>query len=115
MTGFIMFLHAGVCILLGVIILMQSGRGGGLTENFAAAESMFGAQTSEFLTKSTTVLATLFFVTCLGLAILSARKDKSLMSNQVVAPVTQPQATDVVGDLEDLLNAAPLDSATENQ
>jgi len=102
MTGFIMFLHALVCILLGTIILMQSGRGGGLTENFAAAESMFGAQTSEFLIKSTTVLATAFFITCLGLAILSSKSGKSLMSNQV-APVAQPQPTDVVADLEKLL------------
>ncbi len=107
MTGFIMFLHALVCILLGAIILMQSGRGGGLTENFAAAESMFGAQTSEFLIKSTTVLATAFFITCLGLAILSAKSGKSLMSNQAVAPA---QTTDVVADLEKLLEEiTPLD------
>jgi len=112
MTGFIMFLHALVCLLLGAIILMQSGRGGGLTENFAAAESMFGAQTSEFLIKSTTVLATAFFITCLGLAILSAKSGKSLMSSQAVAPA---QTTDVVADLEKLLEEiTPLDSATEN-
>jgi len=115
MTGFIMFLHAFVCVLLGAIILMQSGRGGGLTENFSSAESMFGAQTSAFLIKATAVLATVFFVTSLGLAILSSRKGKSLMSDKVAAPITNPQATDVVGDLEDLLDATPLGSVAEDQ
>ena len=55
MTGLILFLHAIISILLATIILMQSGRGGGLTEGFQAAESLFGAQTSSFLVKGTTI------------------------------------------------------------
>ena len=66
MTGFIIFIHTIICIFLVVIILMQSGRGGGLTENFAAAESMFGAKTNVFLIRGTTILASLFLVTCLS-------------------------------------------------
>lgn len=88
MTGFAMFLHAIISILLVVIILMQSGRGGGLTEGFASAESMFGAQTNQLLIKTTTVMATIFFITCLGLAVLSSQTGKSLMSGNV-APETQ--------------------------
>ncbi|VAX35390.1 hypothetical protein MNBD_UNCLBAC01-1411 [hydrothermal vent metagenome] len=84
MTGFFMFLHAIVCVFLVAIILMQSGRGGGLTEAFSGAESMFGAQTNEFMIKATTVFATFFLVTCLGLAVVSAKKDKSLMSGTEV-------------------------------
>lgn len=94
MTGFIIFIHSIVCILLAVIILMQSGRGGGLTEGFAAAESMFGAQTNQFLIKSTTIISTVFLVTCLSLAFLSAKKDKSLMADKVA---TQ---TDVTQEVE---------------
>ncbi|MBZ0166949.1 MAG: preprotein translocase subunit SecG [Candidatus Omnitrophica bacterium] len=91
MTGFIMFLHAIVCILLTTVILMQAGRGGGLTEAFAGGESMFGAQTNEFMTRATSVLTVLFMVTCLGLAIMSARSNKSIMPEQVAPPVI-PQA-----------------------
>jgi len=61
---------------------------GGLTESFASAESMFGAKTNEFMIKATTVFASLFLLTCLGLAIVSSQKGKSLMSNKV-APQTQ--------------------------
>ena len=83
MTTFIIVIHTIICLLLITIILMQSGRGGGLTEGFAAAESMFGAKTNIFLIRTTTVLAALFLITCLSLAVLSSKKDKSLMSRMV--------------------------------
>ncbi|MCA9408554.1 MAG: preprotein translocase subunit SecG [Candidatus Omnitrophica bacterium] len=93
MTAFMMVIHALVCILLATIILMQSGRGGGLTESFSSAESMFGAQTSSFLIKGTTILSTCFLVTCLGLAILSSKKSQSLMSTKI-APSKQTSTVD---------------------
>ncbi len=80
MSGIIIFLHIVICLLLIMIILMQSGRGGGLTEAFASAESMFGAQTSSFLIKGTTILASIFLVTNLTLAFISSRKNESIMS-----------------------------------
>jgi len=98
MTGFFMFLHAVVSIMLLVIILMQSGRGGGLTESFASAESMFGAKTNEFMIKATTVFASLFLITCLGLAVYSSQKGKSLMSS-TVASETQTIPTTEEGDV----------------
>jgi len=90
MTAIFIFLHTVVCVALACIILMQSGRGGGLTESFAAAESMFGAQTSSFLIKATTILSSIFLITCLSLAAFSSRKNVSLMSN-VPAPSSTAQ------------------------
>jgi len=104
MTGFFIFLHAVISVLLLVVILMQKGRGGGLTESFASAESMFGAKTNEFMIKLTTVFASLFLLTCLGLAIVSSQKGKSLMSSKVAPEsleVLTTQTTDAVTDLED--------------
>ena len=63
---------------------MQKGRGGGLTESFAAAESMFGAKTNAFMVKTTAVLASLFLATCLSFAYLSARQNRSLMENELI-------------------------------
>lgn len=83
MFGFVIFIHVLICLLLVTIILMQSGRGGGLTEGFAAAESMFGAKTNAMLVKGTTIFATIFLITCLGLAFLSSRQNKSLLSGRV--------------------------------
>jgi len=124
MTGFFMFLHAVVSILLLVIILMQSGRGGGLTESFASAETMFGAKTNEFMIKATTIFASLFLITCLGLAVYSSQKGKSLMSSKVASetqalPTTQEADTAVekmdtiiVGD-EKTAQAIPAEEETD--
>ena len=84
--GFLIFLHIIVCIFIATIILMQSGRGGGLTEGFASAESMFGAKTNSFLVKTTSVLAAFYLITCLSLAFLSSRKEKSLMPQKISIP-----------------------------
>ena len=76
---FILIIHSLVCVLLVTAILMQSGRGGGLTDSFAAAENMFGTKTNEFMVRATSVLAIVFVITSLTLAHFSARRDQSLM------------------------------------
>ncbi|MCA9400283.1 MAG: preprotein translocase subunit SecG [Candidatus Omnitrophica bacterium] len=98
MTGFIIFLHTIISISLVTVILMQSGRGGGLTEAFSSAESMFGAKTNEFMVRATAVLATLFIVTCLSLAFLSSRKDKSIMPSQIASQTESSQIEGAVKD-----------------
>ncbi len=94
--GFVIFIHALVCVFLCLIILMQSGRGGGLTESFSSAESIFGAKTNVFLVKATTVLGSIFLVTCLSLAFFSSKQDKSLMSKRLnPAPTSTMNTTPV--------------------
>ncbi|MCX5706554.1 MAG: preprotein translocase subunit SecG [Candidatus Omnitrophica bacterium] len=81
MMTVLIIIHVIACILLITLVLIQRGRGGGLVESFSGVESMFGTKTSSFLTRSTTVLSVLFFLTCLSLAILSVRQSKSLLIN----------------------------------
>jgi preprotein translocase subunit SecG len=104
MFGFITVLHILICVLLGLVILMQSGRGGGLTENFAAAESMFGAQTNTFLVKTTTVFGVVFLVTCLSLAAMSSRREESLMSRKVAAPLADTKLPMSAADVQSTAN-----------
>ena len=80
--GVILVIHVIVCVLLVITILMQAGRGGGLTETFQSAESMFGTQTNVFMVRTTTVLAVIFLSTSLILAFNSSRVDQSLMANK---------------------------------
>ena len=82
MMTFLLIIHSLVCVLLLLAILMQAGRGGGLTEQFQGAESVFGAQTNVFMVRTTSVLATIFFVTCLSLAFMSARQERSLVAER---------------------------------
>src|ERR1039457_3177048 len=79
---FILVIHVIVCVLLVIAILMQAGRGGGLTETFQSGESMFGTQTNVFMLRLTTVLAVIFLSTSLILALKSSKVDQSLMANK---------------------------------
>lgn len=98
MMGLIIAIHIIICMLLIGIILVQSGRGGGLLESFSGIESMFGQKTSAFLSRTTTVLSIAFFITCLGLALLSAKQSRSLMRS--IEPQTQPSQTQEVPKTE---------------
>ncbi len=81
MLSILIVFHVIVSICLVAIVLMQRGRGGGFVENLSGLDSIFGTKTSTFLTKTTAVLATLFFLNCLVLALLSLQQSKSLMHN----------------------------------
>ena len=81
MTGLLVTIHVLACVVLIILVLIQRGRGAGLVESFAGVESMFGTKTSAFLTKTTTVMSVIFFITCLSLAVLSVKQSKSLMRN----------------------------------
>lgn len=83
MMGFVIFLHMVVCLFAITVILMQSGRGGGLTEGFVAAESMFGAKTNEFMVRMTAIFGGLFLVTSLTLGYFSAHQERSLIPDNV--------------------------------
>ncbi len=94
MMTLLIIIHVIACIVLIGLVLIQRGRGAGLVESFAGVESMFGPKTSTFLTKATTILSTLFFITCVTLAVLSARQNKSLMpaaESQKAVPTTPDQ------------------------
>ncbi len=79
MMIFLIILHVVACIVLIGLVLIQRGRGAGLVESFAGVESMFGTKTSAFLTRTTTIMSVVFFITCLSLAVLSVKQSKSLM------------------------------------
>jgi preprotein translocase subunit SecG len=67
-------LHLIGCVLLVVVVLMQSSRGGALSAAFGGSGGTIfgGRETATFLSKATTVLAIVFFLTSLSLAFLSS-------------------------------------------
>ncbi len=95
MMTLIIVVHVIACIVLIVLVLIQRGRGAGLVESFAGVESMFGTKTSAFLTRTTTIMSVVFFLTCLSLAVLSVKQSKSLMRNAKV-PVKAAAKTETV-------------------
>lgn len=97
MYNLVLALHIIVCILLVVVILIQRGRGGGLVEALAGAESLFGTKTPSFLVKATTTLAILFFITSTSLAFLSKQRGLSILEREKIQKeeVVNPQKPEV--------------------
>ena len=89
-----------VVAALGVVglVLMQHGKGADMGAAFGsgASGSLFGSSGSaNFLSRATSILATVFFITSLSLAYLSATKSKPLgvmQSQKQMLPATQPVA-----------------------
>ncbi len=90
--GFVLTVHIVVCFILIAVILLQAGRGGGLTDiGGGAGQSILGTRGATILTRATTVCAVLFMVTSLSLAILSAQRGRSLMEGARPVPVQAPE------------------------
>lgn len=55
-----------VSVLLGLVVLVQNSKGGGLVSNFGGANQMMGVrQTTDFLEKATWTMAIILVVLCL--------------------------------------------------
>ncbi|MGQ0644369.1 MAG: preprotein translocase subunit SecG [Elusimicrobiota bacterium] len=79
MYGIMLTLHIVVCVLVILVVLIQSGKGAGLSNVFGGGggDALFSAPSgSMFIRKLTTGLAAGFFLTCLILAYLSAHRGR---------------------------------------
>jgi preprotein translocase subunit SecG len=88
MTAALLVFHVLVSTVLVTVVLMQAGRGGGLSGAFGGGggQALFGGRgAATFLNKATVVLGGLFFVTALALAVLSSRgvaRQRSLIQEE---------------------------------
>ena len=83
MTIFLTIVHVIVCLTLILVILLQAGRGQGLTgPTFASGnvQSLFGTRAGDFLSKATTVAALCFLLTSIGLDLFEVGKSRSLLN-----------------------------------
>ena len=78
MYALLMALHLIVCLCLVAVVLVQSGKGGGLAGGAfgGATQTVFGGRgATDFITRATIVLGVMFFVTSLSLALITTRGD----------------------------------------
>jgi len=103
-----------VHVLLGLsvigFVLIQQGKGADAGAAFGSASSgsVFGAQgASSFLSRTTAILATLFFATSLGLAVLSGHQEAA------VDLMDTPEIEEVHADVP-LIDSMNNEAATES-
>lgn len=84
MYTFILTIHVLLAVLLIGLILIQQGKGADAGATFGAGGSgtVFGSGQANFITRMTTALAALFFVTSITLAIYA----RHLSDQQFAAP-----------------------------
>ncbi len=110
MIVFLQIVFIFICILLIGIILIQAGKGHGLAGAFGsfagnAAQNLFGARTTDILTKITAYITVLFFSLAVFIAYLQAKETKSVMlsvTKQEESKVATKEAKDVGKKLSDL-------------
>ena len=106
---FLVILMIIVCVLLGLIVLVQNSKGGGLVAGMQSSNQFMGVrQTADFLEKSTWTMA----IVILALSLLSifviprgqqqteeSRVKNYIESNQL-APISAPQSEQPANPVE---------------
>lgn len=94
METFLAVIHIIACLGLIGLILIQDSKGGGVFTSQSSSNSVLGAGGATSLAQTTTkIMAGVFAVTCIGLSILSARSEKSVIDTMQPSAVAKPAVT----------------------
>jgi preprotein translocase subunit SecG len=120
MFTFLLIVHALIAAALVGVILMQRSEGGGLGMGQGPAGLMTARGAADFLTRATTILASLFVLMSIGLAALAsmhnrpARIDTSLARQAPAVP--EADAPAATGAIAAAVGAAqPADESANGQ
>ena len=118
METFLLVIHVLLAIGLITLILLQHGKGAdaGAAFGSGASSTVFGSQGStSFLSRTTAILAALFFVVSLTLAILAHRKteEASVTEKFATPPVSEVPAPESVSEVPPVPGAEQEQPATD--
>ena len=103
MYDIILIIHVVICVALIGMILIQQGKGAEVGAAFGsgASQTVFGSQGSgNFITRTTAILATLFFATSLSLGYIASHNSRKAASLDL--PITtMSQEKKPVSDVPD--------------
>ena len=117
MTILLTIIHVIVCLLLILIVLLQSGKSADLAGAFggAGSQTAFGARgTATFLSKLTTIAAVIFMVTSMTLSIYRSKGTGSSIMERAKVPATKPAQTKPPGPAPGPSQPATPTSPTSN-
>ena len=97
----VLIAHTVIALLIIVLVLMQRGKGAdaGAAFGSGASGTVFGARgASNFFSRTTAILAAVFFVSSLSLAYISSQRTDapdSLIESGIINDITEPNDTTV--------------------
>jgi preprotein translocase subunit SecG len=97
MSVLLIIVHVIVCIVLIMVVLLQTGKGADMGAAFGggSSQSLFGSTgASTFLSKATTVSAIIFMVTSLALAYVSTNRTSKSIMTSTPAPISAPASSE---------------------
>ncbi len=115
MNTLLIIVHIFVSLVLIVVVLLQSGKGGGMGATFGgASQQIFGGRgAGNFLARVTTVMAIIFFLSSLVLSMIGSR-DRSVVEDALEAKkqeetidVDSPGVADVAEPTEQPASSQP--------
>ena len=94
MQTILLVIHVLIALALIALVLLQHGKGADMGAAFGsgASTTVFGARgAGSFLTRTTAILAALFFATSLALAFLATRNSEVPQANSIVDRIQIPE------------------------
>ena len=90
---FVLVVHTLIAVALVAVILMQRSEGGALGIGSGPSGMMTARGAANFLTRTTTILATIFILTSILLAVLASLENKPReIDTSLATPATAPAA-----------------------
>lgn len=110
----VLIIHVVACLALILVVLLQAGKGASMGAAFGgSSQTVFGSTgATPFLAKLTTIVAVLFMLTSLGLAIFANRGGMPSVMQETSPPAqTAPAAPAAPADKADKAPAAATQAA----
>ena len=111
MFAFLLVIHAIIAAALVTVILMQRSEGGGLGMGGSPSGLMSARGAADFLTRATSVLATMFVLFSILLAVLAANHRTTTIDTSLART---PAAATAVPTAQPKGDAAPFAGGAEN-
>jgi preprotein translocase subunit SecG len=94
MQTLVTVIHVITCILLVLVVLLQSGKGAEISTSLGgSSQTVFGSSGgANFFTRFTQTAAAIFMVTSLALTLMGGQSKKSLFEGMATAPAAVQKA-----------------------
>lgn len=116
MEKLVLIIHSLAALAIIGLILLQQGKGAAAGASFGggASQTVFGSEGSgNFFTRATWIIATVFFCTSFGLAII-AKNHSKVATQGLVVPAAQQQEVPTTSDVPASEAPAAVDADVPN-